>query len=171
MIPDSVTSIGSSGFKNCSGLTGDLLIPEGITQISMTAFYGCSGLTGKITVPQSVTDIGTWAFYNCSAIRQMQFNGTAVPTISSDSFDSMNALETVWVPAEALEAYTAALEGRLPEGAVIRAIGTEEEPEAPSEPPADQPGSLDWFFDRLKESGSYLWATAAYQRITESLQN
>ena len=40
----SVTSIGFSAFRDCSGLTGELVIPEGVTSIGGYAFRGCSGL-------------------------------------------------------------------------------------------------------------------------------
>ena len=43
VIPSSVTSIGSSAFSGCSGLTS-VKIPEGVTSIGSEAFWGCSGL-------------------------------------------------------------------------------------------------------------------------------
>ena len=62
IIPKSVTSIGTSAFSGCSGLTS-ITIPESVTTIGFSAFYGCSGLT-SITIPESVTSIGSSAFYN-----------------------------------------------------------------------------------------------------------
>jgi len=35
MIPNSVTSIGDSAFKDCSGLTGKLTIPAGVTYVEI----------------------------------------------------------------------------------------------------------------------------------------
>ena len=49
IIPDSVTSIGSSAFSGCSGLTS-IIIPESVTSIGDDVFYDCSGLT-SITIP------------------------------------------------------------------------------------------------------------------------
>ena len=43
-IPDSVTSIGSSAFYNCSSLTS-VTIPDSVTSIGGAAFNGCSSLT------------------------------------------------------------------------------------------------------------------------------
>lgn len=45
IIPGSVTSIGSSAFKNCSRFTGDLEIPESMVSIEASAFSSCSGFT------------------------------------------------------------------------------------------------------------------------------
>ena len=60
IIPNSVTSIGSSAFWNCSGLTS-VTIPNSVTNIGSGAFYGCSGLS-SVTIPNSVTNIGFGAF-------------------------------------------------------------------------------------------------------------
>jgi len=171
VIPDSVTSIDIAAFSGCSGLTGDVVIPEGVTEILSSTFNSCRGLNGKLVIPEGVTTIERLAFYYCSSIREMQFNGSTVPYLYSDTFLYMAALETVWVPADALDAYTEALTGRVPEETVIRAMAAEVEPGLPSEPPAVDSNGLDWFFDRLKEGDSYLWATAAYYRIMNSLEN
>ncbi len=48
-----VTSIGSSAFYDCSGLTS-VTIGDGVTNIGNSAFYGCSGLT-SITVNKGNT--------------------------------------------------------------------------------------------------------------------
>lgn len=63
-MPSSVRSIGSGSFEGCSGLTS-INIPSGLTSIGSSAFYGCSGLT-SIEIPSSVTSIGSSAFYSCT---------------------------------------------------------------------------------------------------------
>ena len=62
IIPSSVTSIGGSAFRGCSGLTS-----VSVTSIGSDAFSGCSGLT-SVTIPNSVTSIGSDAFYGCSGL-------------------------------------------------------------------------------------------------------
>ena len=56
----SVTSIGSSAFCDCTGLTS-VTIPNSVTSIGYYAF-GWTGLT-EIAIPNSVTEIGEGAFY------------------------------------------------------------------------------------------------------------
>ena len=60
-IPNSVTFIGNSVFRNCSSLEA-IIIPDNVTRIGGTAFYGCSSLA-SIVIPDSVTSIGSQAFY------------------------------------------------------------------------------------------------------------
>ena len=65
-ISNSVTSIGSYAFYNCSGLTS-ITIPNSVTSIGDDAFYGCSSLT-SVTIPNSVTSIGRGAFFGCKSL-------------------------------------------------------------------------------------------------------
>ena len=65
----SVTSIGSSAFYDCTGLTS-VSIPNSVTSIGSSAFYDCTGFT-SITIPNSVTSIGYNAFYGCSGLKKV----------------------------------------------------------------------------------------------------
>lgn len=60
VIPNSVTSIGTYAFINCSSLTS-VSIPNGVTSIGDWAFSRCKKLT-SVTIPKSVTKIGASAF-------------------------------------------------------------------------------------------------------------
>ena len=81
-IPDSVTSIGKSAFRNCTGLTS-ITIPDSVTDIGANAFRDCTGLT-SITIPDSVTDIGYLAFSNCTGLESITVSG------GNKKYDSRN---------------------------------------------------------------------------------
>ncbi|MCX6882628.1 MAG: leucine-rich repeat protein, partial [Verrucomicrobia bacterium] len=78
-----VTSIGSSAFFDCRGLTS-VKIPNTVTSIGVGAFSECIGLT-SITIPNSVTAIGWGAFYDCIGLTSVYFMGNA-PSVGSDAF-------------------------------------------------------------------------------------
>lgn len=60
VIPDSISSIGSSTFNNCSNLV-------------------------SVTIPDSVTDIGSGAFWGCTALENLTL-GKGVKTVGRDAF-------------------------------------------------------------------------------------
>ena len=74
----SVTSIGSSAFSGCSGLTS-VTIPNSVTSIGYSAFWGCIGLT-SVTIGNGVTSIGSSAFRGCSGLTSVTI-GNSVTSI------------------------------------------------------------------------------------------
>ncbi|MDY6372562.1 MAG: leucine-rich repeat domain-containing protein [Bacteroidales bacterium] len=91
-IPSSVTSIGSSAFYDCTGLTS-ITIPSSVTSIGGNAFLGCTGLT-SITIPSSVTSIGSGAFWGCTGLTSLTI-GNSVTSIGPYSFRDCTGLTTV----------------------------------------------------------------------------
>ena len=81
-IPDSVTSIGSYAFSNCSSLTS-ITIPDSVTEIGGGAFNNCRSLT-SVTIPESVTEIGWHAFKGCNNLISKQANYKAFNIIDND---------------------------------------------------------------------------------------
>ena len=75
IIPTSVTSIGSSAFSGCRGLTS-VDIPNSVTTIGQSAFWGCTGLT-SVNIPSSVTSIGEQAFENCTNLTSVSISDLA----------------------------------------------------------------------------------------------
>ena len=82
-IPNSVTSIGSFAFYQCSSLTS-IIIPNSVTSIGESAFFGCISVT-SVTLPKSVTSIGYAAFRDCFSLSSVTIpNG--VTSIGSGAF-------------------------------------------------------------------------------------
>ncbi len=91
----SVTSIGSTAFFCCSGLTS-VTIPNSVTSIGSYAFDECSGLT-SVTIPNSVTSIGESAFRDCSGLTSVTI-GNSVTSIGSTAFFCCSGLTSVTIP-------------------------------------------------------------------------
>ena len=68
----SVTSIGSSAFSGCTGLTS-ITIPDSVTSIGAQAFENCTKLK-NITIGEGVTSIDYYAFNNCSYLETINWN-------------------------------------------------------------------------------------------------
>ena len=65
-IPEGITEIADSAFRNCRELTG-VIIPDSVTKIGRSAFSCCVKLA-KIIIPSSVREIGVWAFQYCDLL-------------------------------------------------------------------------------------------------------
>ena len=94
IIPDNVTSIGNYAFYNCSGLTS-VTIGNSVMSIGERTFYGCRGLT-SVAIPDSVTSIGWNAFYGCSGLTSITIpNG--VTSIGTDAFNGCSKLQNIYI--------------------------------------------------------------------------
>jgi hypothetical protein len=82
-IPNSVTSIKSEAFENCTNLTG-VTIGTNVASIGDWAFEDCQSLR-SITIPSSVTNIGDHAFWFCANLTSVYFQGNA-PTSDWTAF-------------------------------------------------------------------------------------
>ena len=88
-IPDSVTTIGNSAFRGCTGLTS-ITIPDSVITIGNSAFEGCTGLT-SITIPDSVTSIGYYAFEDCTGLTSITIPDS-VTSIGGAAFEGCTNL-------------------------------------------------------------------------------
>jgi len=112
VIPESVTSIGSFAFYNCSGLTS-IDIPNNVTSIGVSAFYTCTGLT-FITIPNSVTSIDDGAFLDCSSLKFVII-GNSVTSIGRNAFKHCSGLTSVTCLTENVPETGRAVFGDVPQ--------------------------------------------------------
>ena len=95
VIPNSVTSIGSSVFYCCTSLTS-IDIPNSVTSIGDNAFRNCISLT-SIDIPNSVTSIGSWAFDYCTHLTSINIPNS-VTSIGDNAFSSCSNLTSIDIP-------------------------------------------------------------------------
>ncbi len=69
IVPDGVTTIEESAFKNCGKLT-KVNIPNSVNSIKSYAFYYCSNLS-EINIPDGVKSIESYAFYECYNLKSI----------------------------------------------------------------------------------------------------
>ncbi len=92
IIPNGVTSIGESGFSNCSSLI-KIIIPDSVTYIGVSAFRSCNALI-SITLPDNITFIGHFAFSDCTSLINVKFENPNGWGASSTVFLAKDLLNT-----------------------------------------------------------------------------
>lgn len=87
VLPDTITKIGESAFKNCTNLE-NINITESITVFGNQCFNGCAKLTGTLTIGANVTSIGYVAF-NGTGYTKLVYNAvsaTGYTSVGGDIF-------------------------------------------------------------------------------------
>lgn len=105
VLPDTVTSIGSSAFKNCYDMK-QFVMSNKVSKIYYDAFNGCMSLESiklsetlgaigngafagcaalkRIVLPENMTDLGDGAFNGCSNLQYIEIQGNVNAIFSSD---------------------------------------------------------------------------------------
>ena len=91
VIPESidgvpVVAIGERAFRDCSSLSGDVVLPKSIVAIEKEAFMNADGLNGRIYFPQSLKVISDRAFYGCQSLQGDLIIPDSVETIGDEAF-------------------------------------------------------------------------------------
>ena len=96
IIPEGVTEIGNSAFKNCTNLTS-VTISSTVERIGEQAFQGCSNLK-SVTIPSTVKIVSKNAFYECTKLNSLTIlNG--VESIQNSAFGYCSNLQSVTIPS------------------------------------------------------------------------
>ena len=124
VIPNDITAIGGSAFRNCSGLSS-VTIPNSVTSIGGSAFYNCSGLT-SVTIPNSVTSIRGYAFFGCRGLTSVTIP-SSVSAIGDKAFYQDNnsvisALTSVKVAVSSRSAFVSNNVGNLVKTAIGKPV-------------------------------------------------
>ena len=80
------------------------VIPNSVTSIGSSAFSGCRGLT-SVTIPNSVTSIGDYAFLSCISLEMVKVMAATPPVAYGNTFNNYGI--PLYVPDDAIETYTA----------------------------------------------------------------
>ena len=121
ILPENTTVISGYAFQY-SGLT-EVVIPNTVKTIRQYAFANTK--LKEVVLPASLTGLEDKVFDNCANLTTVEFTGTTVPAnIPGELFNKCPKLTKIVVPAEALEAYTAALQGKKPETAIVTGVKT-----------------------------------------------
>lgn len=135
-------------------------LPDSLCTIGPAAFASCPMLE-RVEIPENVAAIAGAAFYGDTGLKEVLFTGDA-PEFDEGAFAGVSITgyypggNETWTP-DKLQGY----------GGTVTWVPTGE---GSGENPDDDSVQRNWFWDKIREPGSYLWGTATYYRIMEALQ-
>lgn len=121
ILPENTTMVSGYAFQN-SGLT-EVVIPNTVKTIRQYAFASTN--LKEVILPASLSELENKVFDNCANLTTVVFTGTTPPNnIPAELFNNCPKLSKIIVPNEALDAYTAVLQGKKPEAATVTGLKT-----------------------------------------------
>ena len=117
-LPNSLTKLSQNAFQDCIKIKGDLIVPEGITTVYDITFENMKCIE-RIIFPESLIKIGDYngrVLTNMTSVKEIVFKGTQVPPVRMNEFKTLTSLQTIYVPASALEDYKNAYGSLVNEG-------------------------------------------------------
>ena len=94
VVPDGITSIGTSAFYCCANLVS-IEIPNSVTSIGMSAFYACSKLE-SIDISDNVISIGMSTFSYCAKLESIDISAS-VRSIGAYAFYGCQSLKSITI--------------------------------------------------------------------------
>ncbi len=73
ILPNSLKSIGDQAFYNCYGFEG-IAMGNAVETIGSEAFRNCGGLRGELILPESMLSVGNYAFASCDELTSINYN-------------------------------------------------------------------------------------------------
>lgn len=95
-LPESVTSIGESCFKDCINMQVDISKTK-IVSIPQFLFNGCRNIH-TVTLPETVKYIEAYAFYGNDNLNEIIFLGKSLEKIGTGAFQGCNNLHGIEIP-------------------------------------------------------------------------
>ena len=94
IIPNAVTAIESSAFRDCTGLTS-ITIPNSVTSIGSSAFSNCPSLP-SVNIPNSLETIGDNAFCDCRKISSLTIPNK-LTSVGKNAFQYCTGLSRLYI--------------------------------------------------------------------------
>lgn len=115
VFPENISYIGKGAFRNCSRLTGTLILPVGITSVFNETFSECISLE-EVVFHEGITKIESAAFMNCYNLTSIISNNPEPPLLTNYyELQNISAFEgvpkdnfTLQVPEKSIDLYRSA---------------------------------------------------------------
>ena len=93
-----ITAIGNNAFDGFTGLKS-VNFTDSIQSIGNYSFRNCTALTGEVVIPAEITQIGQYAFSNCKSISSINFTrASKLTTIGRNAFSGNESITEVVLP-------------------------------------------------------------------------